>query len=111
MTSYVSSDYESDAFTVADGILTIQADYDGLDGDVNIIPLQSNDETDFGYIYDDDGEPIILRIRKHRTSKKTFSGTRFLNLSEIRTEQIKIKIHSLDNTKGTITINAKDTEA
>ena len=107
----LSSDYAGgDAFAVDDGLLTVQMDYANLDGDVDVIPMQTNESSgaDYGPIMDEKGHPIVLRIRKHNSAKHTYSGTQFLNLSEIRCLTAKILIKNKDNTTGTATLTIKN---
>lgn len=108
----LSSDYNGgDAFAVDDGLLTIQIDYANIDGDLDVVPMQTNDDTDYGPISDENGEAIKLRVRNHPGAKKTSSGTRFLNLSEIRCLKVKVLIKNLTNTAGTANLTIKNSES
>jgi len=108
----LSSDYNGgDAIAVDDGILTIQIDYTGIDGDLDVVPKQTNDDSDYGDITDKNGEPIKIRVRNHPTTKKTSSGTRFLNLVDLRCLKVKVLIKNLTNTKGTADLTIKNTQS
>lgn len=109
-----SGDYTGgDAFAVGDGILTVQCEYTGLDGDIDVIPVQTNESSDQNYnaVLDDDGNPIVLRIRPSLAKNATEAGNRTLNLSDLRCITAKVLIKRVGQdaaTKGTVNLYIKN---
>lgn len=103
------------AFSVDDGILTIQAEYSDVNGDFDIIPVQTNESSNKTYrpVLDENGNPIVGRVRKHNSAKKTFSGGITVNVVDLRCIDAKVLIKRIGADPadaGTVNLYIKNTE-
>lgn len=111
-----SGTLETDSFVVDEFFATIQASVAGVDGDFDITPVQSNDDTTYCPIYDYQGNPIVFPVRRPKTGNALSTFTRIFNISkDLYTLSIKLVCSPISGkfaaTKGTVTFTIKTTEA
>ncbi len=96
------------AFDAPNNYLTVQVDYNNIDGDFEVVPKQSLDEINFDPIYDFKNQPITFRIRKLGTNKYT-SGTKTFNIdASLYSNKIKLVVSAIAGkfaaTAGTVSL-------
>jgi hypothetical protein len=100
----------TDGFAIDDSIVTVQAAYAGVDGDFDIIPLQTNDDTNYNPIYDSEGKSIIWRVRP---GVETSGNVTFNIPAELFALKLKLECSPVSGkfgaTVGTVTFTIKNT--
>ena len=102
-----SATLATDPFTVADGLVTVQAAYSGVDGGFDIVPLQTNDDSVYNPVYDYKDEPIVWEIRPAKGITQTMSGNMTFNIPDgLNVLKLKLQCNLLSGkfgaTKGTV---------
>ena len=94
-----------DEIDIAEGFLTVQASWTDLNGDFEIIPLQTNVTAgSYDSIYDFAGKPIRYKV-EHRD---VASGSKTFNLLDLNALAAMIKVRPIGGkygaTAGTVTL-------
>jgi len=90
---------------ITEGFLTIQASWTGLNGDFEIIPLQTNVTAgSYDPIYDFAGKPIRYKVDHGNTA----TGSKTFNLLDLKALAAMVKVRPLGGkygaTAGTVTL-------
>lgn len=95
----------ADEIDVSEGFLTIQASWTGLDGDFEIIPLQTNVTAgSYDPVYDFKGQPVRFKVEHRDVS----SGSKTFNLLDLKALAAMVKVRKIGGkygaTKGTVAL-------
>jgi len=96
-------------FAIDDALVTVQAAYSEVDGDFDIIPLQTNDDSNYNPIYDSKGRSIVWRVRP---GVKTSGNVTFNIPPELYVLKLMLKCSPVSGkfaaTQGTVTFTIKN---
>jgi hypothetical protein len=103
----------TDAFAVDSFLMTVQASWTNLDGDFDIIPLQTNDAASWNPIYDYKGEAIVWPVR-HQVKSGVSAGSQTFQIPDgLHAVTCKLKVApsggKFSASTGTVTLVVKNT--
>lgn len=102
----------TDAFTVDEFLMTVQTSWTGLNGDFDVIPLQTNNGSVWNPIYDFKGNAIVWPVR---FGPGLESGSKTFQIPDgLHAVTCKLKVAPVGGnfsaTTGTVTLVVKNTE-
>jgi len=91
----LASIVQPSSFDVDDRYMTVQVDYTNINGDFEVIPLQSLNGVDFDPIQDLLGNPVVFKVRKESQSNVYASGSKTFNIdASLYTVAAKLRIQT-----------------